>query len=104
MDKITIQLPAIVNNVPVTNDLLVAIDMLQTGGDIHTDYCKKEYNPIALTEKLDDCKELIVYFAGIITRGDSTTDNREELDFISRLYWLHDLLKNFKTPSELFLK
>lgn len=103
MKKISLQLPAVINNVPVTADMLRTIDLLQTGGSPQREYEKKSFDDSVLRDKLNDCKELLVYFAGVISNGDSATGNEKEFELLSRIYWLYDLLEEFKTPPELFL-
>ena len=84
--------------------MLYAIDMMQTGGCIDWPFEKRELNEDMLNEKLDDCKSIILYFVGEIANGSKEDSTRVEMDMISRLYWLHNIFENFKTPPELFEK
>jgi hypothetical protein len=104
MQKIEITLPAVVNNVVITEDLLKTIDSIQTGGCYWQQYEDKVHNETILNEKIADCKHLLVYMVGVIQRGESSTENREENNMLGRVYWLLDLLEEFRTPPELFIK
>ncbi len=103
MQKIEITLPAVVNNVVITEDIIKTIDSLQTGGCWWQKYEEKEHDEMLLNEKIADCKNLLVYMVGVIQRGDSSTENREENNMLGRVYWLLDLLEEFRTPPELFV-
>lgn len=102
MNKIEIQLPAVVNNVVITERILSTIDGFQTGGYSWLPHAEKKFDDAELAEKLADCKQLMHYFVGIIQRGTSEDENATENDLIGRVYWLHSLFEEFKTPPELF--
>jgi len=103
MDKIEVQLPAVVNNVVITKNMIDSIDTLQTGGSFTWPYEKREHDEVVLNDHLDHCKTVMMYIVGIIS-DQQQHDNTKEINLLCRLYWLHDTLEEFKTPPELFVK
>ncbi|HSW67482.1 MAG TPA: hypothetical protein VLH16_02780 [Bacteroidales bacterium] len=102
--RIEIKTPAIVNGVLVTQDILVAMDMLQFGGCYGRDISFKQFEPDVLNNKLADCKDLVFHLVQNAVNDQKKCIDGENLELFAKLHWMHDLLQYFKIPPKLIKK
>lgn len=102
MNQVKLETPCVLNGVVITEDMLKAIDMLQTGGAYYQPFREKKLDETVLDEKLTDCKDTIIYLVGVMQYDTSTDGNASENELLGRMYWMHDFFTAFRTPPELF--